>query len=558
MLKKLTAILIAALVVVLGLFTAVVIIANQPAAVLEQTVENTLDDLTEREELALLFDILEKGSLEISVPESNRVYGTGVEGKLYFDGFLSSDDPEMYVENLTVTKDEQSFTGDLYLSKDYAYFRDADEDAYGMVSGEMKEAFLASPLAAENDTPWSLTATVSEDVAVLMEIFDDRILEDLDRDLEKALKKYEKKLKKLLTECLEIDVEAQDVTVGGESLRGRVITVSVDEDAAAEILMGVFDMLSEDEKLRDKVLSYGAYFCEKLNIEFDVTQWYDEKIMSDEVWDALANSIRSTNFEYTVKIVTPMLKATACQLTVTMFTEGETLELCSVDVGPKGISDAKEITVESLTGTHILRIEENSKDAYRLAYYQKFHENETRFGRLEIDRRANTYILSDNIDTYTGSFIAKGRRVEMTIDQCVNKFGSTTNYGIRMVLNGSDAMPKPVRKGNVKPLFDLTEEKLERIHDLIGGGLRGSYTGMIYGFNTTLTFHGAGRVELSTTYGDVAGYYCVWDDQITFTFEEPSQVNSVLNTAIFELEGTFDLIVKENHIRIGRTQFNQS
>ena len=81
---------------------------------------------------------------------------------------------------------------------------------------------------------------------------------------------------------------------------------------------------------------------------------------------------------------------------------------------------------------------------------------------------------------------------------------------------------------------------------------------MIYGFNTTLTFHGAGRVELSTTYGDVAGYYCVWDDQITFTFEEPSQVNSVLNTAIYELEGTFDLIVKENHIRIGRTQFNQS
>lgn len=558
MCKKLTAILITALVVILGVLTAVVIIANQPAAVLERTVENTLDDLTEREELDLLFDVLEKGSVEISVPESNRVMGTAVDAKIYFDGFLSSKAPEVYAENLTVQKDKVSFSGDLYFSKDYAYFRDSDKDAYGIVPGEMKDTFLASPLAAESNSPWSLTADVSEDVAVLMEIFDDQVLEDLARDADKTLKKYEKKLKKLMLECLEIYVENQEVTVDGDNFHGRVVTVSMDEESAAEILMGLYDLLAEDENLRKKVLSYGAYFCEKLDLDFDVTKWYDEDFMTQKTWKAMADSVEATNFKYTVKIVTPKMRDTACLLTVELFMDGETTELFSVDFGSSGIASTEKITVRSLGDTHILKVEENNKDTYRLAVYQKLQKVETEVESLTIDRKGDTYAFERGIYTYSGRFAEEKGRVEITLDECRSQFGPVRSYGIRMVLDGSDRMPTPVRKGNVKPLFDLTEDKLKKIKDVIGGGLQGSYTGKIGSFNATLIFNGAGQVTLATTYGKAQGYYYVWDDTIHLTFTELESQGDLLTKAVYTLEGSSNLIVKEKHIRIGKIQFNKS
>ncbi len=535
---KLIAILVAILLIAGIGITVGVTVNNQPEAVMKNTLENTVEDLLERDELSALVKMLEGGSLTLEGEYEHMA----VDGKFYFSNALTPGGSKLFVEDLCVQEGDHSLNLTAFSSADYAYITDCNllDKTYGMVRGDMEDAFLDSPFAFDSGSEYALDEASHHLMVALLRMYDGEEDTALIKDAEKMADKYAKKIEKIFAEHATFESEKDKIRVGGTRMDCRIITVTVDEMALADMVSDLYDELSEDKKLRKLFIQYGDYFSDVMNE--DAAEYYDDVLMNADTWETLIESIEDMNFEISVELVTPKSSAVLRQLTVRAETDYMDEEILFIDFGKDGIKKADYITLELGGADYVLEIAENNKSTYE-AYISV---DKRELVRLEIDRKNEAYSLTlmEEI-VITGDFIRESDTVTISVDK-IREGKNSQLMDLRVTIDTKDKMPKPLDEDDIVPMFEIDQEELA---ELMGSeSLSGTYSMMVLGTGQELVFDRFGGLTIKIyTLGQLTteldGVYEVHGGRITINHEQAEGV-------LLDLTGEFALTVGEDQITI--------
>ena len=535
---KLIAFLVSVLLIAGIGITVGVTVNNQPETVVKNTLENTVEDLLERDELSALMKMLEGGSLTL---EGEYEHMT-VDGKFYFSNVLTSGDGKLYVEDLCVQKGDHSLNLTAFSSADCAYITECNllDKTYGMVRGDMENAFLESPFAFDSGSEYALDEASHHLMAALLRMYDSEKDTALIKDAGSMADKYAKKIKKIFAEHATFESEQDKIRVGGTRMDCRIITVTVDEMALADMISDLYDELSEDKKLRKLFVQYGDYFSDVMGE--DAAEYYDDVLMKADTWETMIESIEDMNFEVSVELVTPKSSAVLRQLAVRVETDHMDKEILFVDLGKDGIKKADYITLELDGVDYIFEIAENNKSTYEA--YISLDKQE--LVRLEIDRKDEDYSLTlmDEI-VITGDFIREADTVTISVDK-IREGKNSQLMDLRVTIDTKDKMPKPLDEDDIVPMFEIDEEALA---ELMGSErLSGTYAMMVLGTGEELVFDRFGGLtikiySLGQLTTELDGVYEIHGGRITINHEKADGV-------LLDLTGEFALTVGESQITI--------
>ena len=481
--KKLLIIVLAAVLALGGGAAAVVaIISNQPENVVANSIFGAITDLTKREEIAPLVNMLEKGSLEVSASVDADKVGLNIfggedikaGGKLYFS------EDEYMLKNLNVTYGDTSVSGDVYIGEDLMYVSNKDilGGSWGIIRGEMEKSFKKSELIEY----FGLDDDTVKNISTILKDYDNGKDKDLKKDLEKYIEEYMKVAMKALAEYAEYKSETDNVKVGGEKVSARVIEVTIDGKAMSKILKDISKELDGDDKLRDLVDDYLAPYKSMLKdegvIEKSTKEIYDDFV--DEIKD-LAGECKDLDGELIITVVTPKMSSTLMKLSVA-FKEGKDKDVIfSLDLGEKGIKKTDKISLEMDDGNDTVEytIKDNDSKKYNAQLGVKYdgEKKATPICKISVDKQKDTFKLEIGEDSETvlsGKLESKSKTTTITLNKIkAGDIEIKKGFEVKLVICEKDKMPKPASK--VNNIFKLTEEKLDEMEERAEEVLSGSF-----------------------------------------------------------------------------------
>ncbi len=500
--KKLLIAIIVVSVLVVGAIVGVSVYANSPKVIVRNSMGNALEDFIDRNEVEPVVNMLKKGSLEISASSEIENMKGELGGKIYFDK------EEIYFENFFVESDNIEISADAYFGRDYVYITNEEilDGTYGIVRGDLAESFKNSIFALGSGSQYEILDIETYNTMVdLLSDIDNDVDKDLQKDYEKLVKKYAKFLMKTLEKHAEYEKEKDDVKLGGEFKRARVITVSIDEKALASIIKDIYEKIEDDDDLEDFVIKYGEYILSynrsdvvsgDINIEEEYEdmldkfeQFVEEELDKDSIEDTLGD------FKVEFDVVTATGSSKLLQISCTLKSEGAKQELFTLDFGKKGIAKTDLISLDLLDGRVIIEYEvtENTSKEYigkmtvstsDSAMYASSDKNEYEVFRLSIDKKKDEFKLIIPLEEgeyddiiVRGDLISKIKKTTITINKIEIGDEAFDDFEIKIVIDEKDSMPKPVKKNKVTNVFSMSEKDVENIigkaeEDL--GGLEGS------------------------------------------------------------------------------------
>lgn len=495
MLKKLLICVAVVIALAVVAITLGVTLSNRPEVVIKKSIANTMEDFMDREEFSAIFKTLAGGSVTVDVEGDLGK----VQGKLYFSDVLSPDKAQLYAEDVKLKNGEGYIYFSTYLSSDYAYIADASflDGSYGVSRGDAEEAYLVSPLAPGADSLAFLDEDDHAFLRALLRMYDAETDLAMIKDAEKTLKRYEGKLTKIFLEHAEIEEENRKVRVCGTRMESRVITVSVDEQALADMVTDLYDTLAEDKKLRDLVVKYNQTISDLMGNGFDALSYYDETFLNADTWTELYNRITDQKFEISVVLVTALSSAVLRQLSVNVTTDEER-EVLFLDIGKNGVKNADYVTLDVYDTRYIYEVAENDNRLFEAYVYM---EKDVLLA-LEIDKKGERYSLTVSEDTeYVGKYLEEGDTITVSLDK-IRQGEHTELCDLKVILDTKDKMPTPQKREDMANLFTLSKEDWRTIADWFGyQGLAGTYSNVVDWFGVSLEFDIFGGLTM-TTYGN--------------------------------------------------------
>ncbi len=479
---KLLAIIIAAVLLLgAGAGIGVAIYCNQPYNVAGNAILNAFDDLSERDEIEPIANILTKGSVDFAVNEmknddTDLLAGGKFLGKLYFS------DKAFMLEDLLIENDMGKISGDIYVSDKLAYVSEDEilENAYGLKYKDIVDELEDSIFAYGSDSEYAFQDEEEyEKLIKALECLNDG---NFEKDAEKLAKKLAKKAWKIACDNFEFETENDKVRVGGERENVRVVTITIDGDSMASFAADFYEYLDKD----DSVVKFLEKYEDLLNpvlvnangIEEgkSVADAYEEYIAEyiEELDDRCDEIEESFTEDVVIKVMTPRTSQKLAKLVVEV---GE-VEVFDLDIGVDGIKKADRISVTVLDSKYTYEVKEDNSKEFECVLK---HGDESI--KLSLDKKKDKFTLSfnemnvfgyDNVKI-SGDFKSSFGKTTIEID----KFEYDTSYvdyekypfeyitetkridcDITIVLDQSDKIPSAPKKYD--QISDIMEEDIEK------------------------------------------------------------------------------------------------
>lgn len=457
--KKKTVLILLAVVLaaVLIAAAAVLLFLNRPEIVLGRALLSLPDDFLARQELAPFAGITDGGSVTFSLcPDTEKTERRRLEldGTLYFsdDGLLLQDG------NLFLIGKNHPFA--LYYGEEYFYFSgktSTEAEPYGFVRGEAKKGF-------ENSVWKRLLPDV---VGNILDVYDKGLDKTLLADAEALIEKDAVAVYDLLTKHADFSSERTETTVGGETIKARVVTVRMDADAAIPFLEELLDLLESDGNL----ISLARKYAPGTDLLFGEggAEAALKGFLSGcrDGLPELREKMERNEIALVFRLTTPKWKAKLlkCSLSLTSG-RGEDV-LLVLDAGEAGIKETDCIRLSLAGETLNYAVSEDSGDRFRagLTLQSSLFDTDSALYGVELDRTSGglTLTLGDGL-TLRGSYSEKKHGFAVQIDEAETENGKG-KPDLSLTLDLSDDMPDPTPKENVKSPFTFGESQIRAVLD---------------------------------------------------------------------------------------------
>ncbi len=466
--KKIILIVLIVVIALAGIgVTVALVVANQPENIVGRTLMNFADDLLDRKELGAVVDALDEGSLELKVENNGANHNLPMDfaagGKLYF-----SDDALM-AEHVYVSSNQKELVFNAYLSEDRMYVQNNDllNGTWGLERGQTVEQFEDSAFAYGSGSALAIEdEEISQTVSEILKLYDDGTDKEFTKDLKNVLERYTDKAWALFCENAVFVKEEEEVRVSGQRVTGRVITITVDDKAMENILLGLLDYWAEDEELEELVFEYSDILS---NVSDNITgnsgdddfkKLYTELLdQKKDAEKAISEMLDEMDDEVIIKVYTAKSSTQLLKLEVAYGRE----ELFLLDVGPNGVKNAQQIEVVMGSETYTYEIRKNDATTFRsrLIYKSAWTNDKDTLFTIDVNREEQTYeidILDDLV--CKGTLVSSNGVTTITLEEFYEENrGDTLGLTMTVILKDDDDMPAPEKA--LSSVFTIDEQTLE-------------------------------------------------------------------------------------------------
>ena len=370
-----------------GGITAAVIL-NTPESLLLRAAANTVKDYKNLEWYQIFDDVANGGSVEVSAnlaPVSDdidddlyfsaKVYENAGKGNGALVMSLQDEDKET-IASFNAAYDKNALT----LS-----FPEADDEVYGFDLKNIEDNIEGSPFDPEEYDPYDYYGNSSK-----YAIFGNYLLNlgsnveadtQLQAKAEKLGDKYRELFIKELIANTDVSKTSETVNIGSESISCNVVTVEMDEEQLADVLLNVIDYAEDDEELEEYIELLAANGNAEMFDEDYEDEFYDEL---DEMKDDIEEDLDDTELDITLKFYISKAGTKLVQVDLEAESEydgddyyktkSESIEM-SIAVGKKldGVGEKSiTYTIESESDTYkeetsgeiVFEIEQNDNKAF--------------------------------------------------------------------------------------------------------------------------------------------------------------------------------------------------
>ena len=483
--KKIIIIILISALVIGGIGVGVGVYLNQPQTVIKMSLGSAIEDFLERDELAPMMKMLDKGSLELQMTNGADSEKIELGGKLYFSKNA------FYADALKYKTVNATISGSVYVSEDYSYIYSEDflnGKTWGIFPGGMSHAFQESVFAYDSKTAYAIPSKDAHDMIVgILDAYDNGISEEFVKDYEKVTKKYTKLFLNLIGEHGDYEAENDSVKVNGQRIDARVITLIIDGDAAVKIMEDLYEAIEDDDELRKMIIKYGDYVQEYLISSGEMKSNEDIEDLYDKMLEEFEKAVDEMDAEIDdfgeliLEIATPKFSSRLMKMRLIEKIDGEKEEIFTFEVGTKGIKKSREIHL-TLGGAeeYAYRITKNNSDTYEasLQYHFKTLRGETFTDTLleiKIDRSSNKFRISlPSSSTYKNGLVIRGNfeqnKGELKISLKDIRNGEeviSSDLSLAVVLKEKDSMPNVKKCNDVANVLDITVDEINAIKERI-------------------------------------------------------------------------------------------
>ena len=459
--KMIVAIIIAVTLIIAGI-VATVLIINTPSIIMGPTVSTAFSDFMKREDIKQIQNLLENGSVEFDVldEESN----TDISGKLY----LGLDEGKLMGENIALKYGDLSLSGNFYVSKNLCYAQNPEllGGTFGIDIGNSAEEFEKSIFAFGSGSKYAVDKQTHDTVYEILSALDSQLPDEMKKDAEKLVAKYITSLQNIISKYGKFSSEKETVKVGNSYIKARIMTLTLDDAAIANVASDFLTTLSNDEAFKDFVYAYGDKLINILDIDNirDADQLYDDisQDISERIFDMKTNV---KGHKITLDIVTPKLSTKLLAFTLTFDKNGD-IRTYGADFGTAGVKNSDHITL-NLNGTSVeYKRGSDSKsfsivvdDFAKITYYLDgqggfelailfFYEGEERY-EISGTLTSEKYLTSYDIKNYKYTYKKDG---STDFDNILEK-----SLDIKLNISTKDKMPAPIK--DYESFFEIDEER---------------------------------------------------------------------------------------------------
>ena len=364
------------------------IVLNTPESLLLRAAANTVKDYKSLEWYQIMDDVANGGSVELSAnlaPVSDDIsddlylsakfYENAGKGNGALVMSLQDEDKES-IATFNAAYDKNALT---------LCFPEADDEVYGFDLKNIEDNIEGSPFDPEEYDPYDYYGNNYK-----YAIFGNYLLNlgsnveadtQIQQKAEKLGDKYRELFIKELIANTDVSKSSETVSIGSESISCNVVTVEMDEEQLANVLLNVIEYAEDDEELEEYVELLAANGNSELYNEDYEDEFYNGL---DEMKDSIEEDLDDTELDITVRFY--ISKAGTKLVQVDLEAESEydgddyyTAKSSSVEmtiavgkkldgVGEKSITYSFETEYESRkeedSGEIVFEIEQNDKNAF--------------------------------------------------------------------------------------------------------------------------------------------------------------------------------------------------
>ncbi len=448
--------LIIALLIILAVIgTAIAIfgavIFSNPERTASAILTRAAYDLSRREEIEPLIDILYKGSAEFSVDVSTDD-GNDIEaeGKIYFGK------DKIYAENVRANILGYNIRGELYISDKLAY---VCEDgilggAYALEAGTACSALEASALSPDSGSEYAL----DEDTYAMLS----RIARELDGEEDESLENIVSDLTDMIKRHAVFSSERRELELYGKSRKVRVTDITLSGEAAASLLLELYSYLLSNGEVAQFIDNNEMILHALLDTE-------ENGLVGKDLKTELYTHLES--MERQIRTLASNLKRSDQEiLRLELITTPYTLELYSVrvyvngsamyeiDLGSDCLADTECITL-SKSGNKTVYTCKEINGTVTASIYDDLDEVYTYI--LTLDQKSGRYTLESAGGMSCGGTLKKRlNKTVLTVDSYSDPAG--TEVSVSITARNLEFMPRPAK--DYATLDALTEDELKRIY----------------------------------------------------------------------------------------------
>ena len=402
------------------------IVLNTPESLLLRAAANTVKDCKSLEWYQLTDDVANGGSVEVSA--NLAPLSEDIDDDLYFSAKVYENAGKGNGALVMSFQDEDKET---LASFNAAYdkdaltlcFPEADDEVYGFDLKNIEDNIRKSPFDPDDYDPYDYYGNSSKYAYFGSFLVSLGSNVEADTQIQKKADKLQEKYRELFIKELvagsDVTKSSETVNIGSESISCNVVTVEMDEEQVADIMLNILEYAEDDEELEEYIELLAAN-SEAYNEDFE-DQFYDGL---DEAQDDIEEYFDDASLDITVKFYISKSGTKLVQVDLEIESEydgddyytakSENIEL-SIAVGKKldGVGE-KSITYsfekeyesrkEEATGEIVFEIEQNDKNAFIATLSIETTDDETYYDWDDTYSNDDEATVEFNWDKKSGEF----------------------------------------------------------------------------------------------------------------------------------------------------------
>ncbi len=453
--------------VVAAVITGISIYANQPEVVAIRSVTGVFEQISEREEIALVYNALREGSISFSLKDwindrgRDELEGGTVSGTLHFS------DSAFMVKDFYLDIDDVRLDGDLYFSDELIYLKEREilDGAYGITLPELAEDFKNSIFDYGSDSYYALPKELSD--TIMNYKYEDST--QMINDAKGVSEEFFTEVWEIFCENFSFESGNDEIRLGGEKAEARIIHIEITGNAMANFLEDVLVLLEEEKFLDEFIDKYEENLTELLKT-LGIDNYGSLREAYEDFLKEFAEEVRifqknhKESFEsITIKIATPKRSSDLLLLRIDQGSK----TLFSLDCGKEGIAESNRIALEICGESFVYEIEKNDED-----FCATVNVNKEEVFSFDIDKKREcfTATLGEEDDCYIidGTFEQDGKTTTISVEKLTERYGYYDSNGIRensyktnstIIIKQKDKMPSAPEDFN--KIYDITEKQLD-------------------------------------------------------------------------------------------------